>query len=382
MREIPFGKPIIGDEERAAVMQVMQGTQFVHGPIAEEFAKQFSYFVGGGFATSVASCTAGLHLAYFDQDIGPGDEVIIPAQTHVATAHAVALTGADCVFVDSDPISGNIDIQALEAVITERTRAISIVHYLGLPVDMAVVNAIAERHQLFVVEDCALAIGGSYDSVHCGLLGDIGVFSFYPVKHMTTAEGGMVISRHKDVVERINRKKAFGVDRTVGERTVPGVYDVTMLGFNYRMNELEAAIGLEQLKRVPSFLETRAANSKVLRAELAEITEISFLWQGNEKFRNAYYCLSVLLSDRLVEKRFEIIHALKAKGVGTSIYYPVPVPYMSYYKERYRLAPGQFPHASRLSNASIALPIGPHLDEDDMVYIAQSLKSAIQDVSS
>jgi dTDP-4-amino-4,6-dideoxygalactose transaminase len=382
MREIPFGKPIIGDEERAAVAEVLSGTQLVHGPRAKGFEADFVGFVGGGRATSVASCTAGLHLAYFDLGIGPGDEVIVPAQTHVATAHAVELVGGTCVFVDADPRSGNAAIDEIEAAVTPRTRAISIVHYLGLPVDMDRVNAIAARHGLFVVEDCALAIGSRYRGAHCGLVGDVGCFSFYPVKHITTAEGGMVLSRHEEVIRRIERKKAFGVDRTVAERSIPGVYDVTMLGFNYRMNELEAALGRVQLRRLPGFLAKRAANATVLRAGLAEIAEVELLSAGDNMLESSNYCVAAILDDATAPRRFDIIASLKARGVGTSVYYPKAVPHMKYYWEKYKTARGAFPHASRISNQSIALSVGPHLDQDDMLYTVASLKAAIRETAS
>src|SRR5262249_22770307 len=144
-------------------------------------------------------------------------------------------------------------------------RAICVVHYLGLPVDMDRVKAIADRHNLLVVEDCALALGSYYKGVHAGLLGDVGCFSFYPVKHITTGEGGMMTAREKEIIRCIERQKAFGVDRTLTERKVPGIYDVTMLGYNYRLNEMAAAIGLEQLKRLDGFLTQRARNFAALR---------------------------------------------------------------------------------------------------------------------
>lgn len=381
MREIPFGKPIVGDEEREAVMQVLRGTQYVHGPIAKAFEADFAGYAGGGYATSVSSCTAALHLCYFDLGIKPGDEVIVPAQTHVATAHAVELMGGTCVFVDADPKTGNIDTAAAAAAVTPRTRAISLVHYLGLPADMDAINAIAKKHGLFVVEDCALAIGSRYRGVQCGLIGDAGCFSFYPVKHITTAEGGMVTSKHEDFIRRIERKKAFGVDRTVGERTVPGVYDVTMLGFNYRMNEIEAAIGRVQIKRIPGFLKKRAENTSALRKGLAEIAEVELLSAGGGDYEHSNYCVAAILNDKTAPRRYEIIARLKALGVGTSVYYPAAVPHMKYYKDKYSAPAGSFPHASRISNQSIALSVGPHLDADDMDYTVKSLKTAIEETA-
>jgi dTDP-4-amino-4,6-dideoxygalactose transaminase len=362
-------------------MQVLRGTQYVHGPVAKAFEADFAAFAGGGYATSVASCTAALHLCYFDLGIGAGDEVIVPAQTHVATAHAVELLGGKCVFVDVEPATGNIDPKAVAAAITPRTKAISVVHYLGLPVDMNAINAIASKRDLFVVEDCALAIGSRYRKVQCGLLGDAGCFSFYPVKHITTAEGGMVISKHEGLIKRIERKKAFGVDRTVGERTIPGVYDVTMLGYNYRMNEIEAAIGREQMKRVPGFLAKRAENAAILRRDLSEIAEVSLLSAGDSNFEHSNYCVAAILNDVTASRRYDIIAKLKARGVGTSVYYPAPVPDMKYYKEKYNAPRGAFPNASRISYQSIALSVGPHLDGDDMKYTASSLKLAIKETA-
>lgn len=376
-REVPFGKPMIGDSERAAVMNVLMGTQLVHGPVAKQFEADFARYIGGGYATSVSSCTAGLHLAYFYLGIGPGDEVILPAQTHVATAHAIELTGATPIFVDSEPKTGNIAIGEVEKRITPRTRALCVVHYLGMPVDMDRINQIARKHNLFVVEDCALAIGSRYRGVHAGLLGDIGCFSFYPVKHITTGEGGMVVSRHEHVIRKIERQKAFGVDRTVAERKIPGVYDVTMLGFNYRMNEMAAAIGIEQMKRVDGFLERRARNAGVLREALSDVGEVSLLQAGANEYTHSNYCIAAVLNEPTARRREGIIAEVNKAGVGTSIYYPMAVPHMSYYREKYRTGPEDYPVASGISNRSIALTVGPHADVDDMRYIAHTFKDAI-----
>ena len=382
MRNIPFGKPVIGDQERRAVMEVLGGTQLVHGPRAKQFEADFTTFVGGGYALSAASCTAGLHLAYLHLGIGSGDEVIVPAQTHVATAHSVEYTGAKPVFVDADHDTGNIDIEQIESAITPRTRAISVVHYLGLPVDMTSVMALARKYELFVVEDCALAIGGKFKGTHVGLIGDVGVFSFYPVKHITTAEGGMLITRHSHVAEHVLRLKAFGYDKMLGERVVPGLYDVDMLGYNYRMNEIEAAIGVEQLKRIGTFLERRTANNSALRNAISEISEVRPLADGGGDFEHAYYCLAIILEDRIAGKRFDIISGLSQAGVGTSMYYPGPVPHLKYYQDRYKLGDTPFPNATRISQQSIALSIGPHLGEDDMDYTAAALKKVLAKLKS
>jgi perosamine synthetase len=382
-KQIHFGRPMIGPEEREAVLEVLSSPQLVHGPRAKAFERGFAARLGPeAHATSVSSCTAGLHLAYMHLGIGAGDEVIVPAETHVATAHAVEITGAKPVFVDGDR-TGNIDLEGLARAITPRTKAISVVHFLGLPVDMAAVMKIARAHGIFVVEDCALAVGASIDGTACGLWGDVGVFSFYPVKHMTTAEGGMVVSRHADVVASIDNLKAFGYDRMLGERKIAGVYDVVRLGLNYRMNEIEAAIGLAQLDKLDAFQARRNENAAALRQALAkQSAALDVLADGNNRQVHSHYCVSIVLKGALAPRRSDIIDMLKARDIGVSVYYPVPVPLSKYYREKYQWQDRDFPNASRISHHSIALPVGPHLEPEDMTVIADGLADVIQECTS
>ncbi|MBA7633123.1 GDP-perosamine synthase [subsurface metagenome] len=381
MRTIPFGKPIIGDEEKGAVMQVLSGPILTHGPLVAEFEAIFARYTGAKYAIAVSSCTAALHLAYLYLGLGPGDEVIVPAETHVATAHAIEFVGAKPVFVDAEKDTGNIDIDQVEASITKRTRAIAVVHYLGMPVNMHRVIEIARKHNLFVVEDCALAIGTYLDGVHAGLYGDVGCFSFYPVKHITTAEGGMVLTKSKNIAEKISRRRAFGIDRNViSERDVPGIYDVLELGLNYRLNELGAALGIEQMKRVDRFLKKRQENYAALSAGLRAIDEVELLQSSHDGYQSSCYCQAMILKEPLSEKRFEIVNYLKEHEVGTSVYYPCPVPYMTYYKDKYGYSDTSFPVASRISRNSIALPVGPHVDNEDIDYMVATIKNAIIEV--
>ena len=379
-REIPFGRPIIGQEEKKAVADVLDGPILVHGPRSKQFEEDFTRFTGGGYSVSISSCTAGLHLSYFYKKIGSGNEVIVPAQSHTATVHAVEFVGAKPIFIDSERQTGNIDIDQIESAITDKTKAISVVHYLGMPVAMDRICALAQKYNLYVVEDCALAFGTYYKGIHAGLWGDTGSFSFYPVKHMTTAEGGMIITKHEDIAAKLQRQKAFGVDRTVGERKVPGEYDVNMLGYNYRLNEMQCALGIEQLKRLPGFLTKRKENYEVLEAGLKEVEEIELFQSSCSDFQSSYYCLSVILKDNLADKRYEMIQSLKSKGIGTSIYYPKPIPHFTYYKEKYGFSENDYPVASRISYQSIALPVGPHLDVDDMKYIVERFKESVKEI--
>lgn len=381
-RTIPFGAPMIGEEERTAVQEVLAGPILVHGPRALKFESDFAAYVGAPHALSVSSCTAGMHLIWFTLGLGPGDEVIVPAQTHTATAHAVELTGARAVFVDADTRTGNIDLDAAEAAITPRTRGICVVHFLGMPVDMTRAVDIARRHRLFLLEDCALAIGTRLDGVHAGLMGDAGVFSFYPVKHITTAEGGMVVTRDADLAARLKLRKAFGVDRSHGERKIPGTYDVVALGFNYRMSELHAAIGIEQVKKIPDFLARRERNYRALSEALRAVPGVAQLDSTRGRFASSYYCLSAILRPELAGRRADIVGQLNARGVGTSVYYPQPVPRMTHYRDKYGWTDGSFPNAERISDLSIALSVGPHLDEEDMIYTARSFAEVMRGMAS
>ncbi len=381
MRNVPFGRPMIGDAEKSAVLAVLEGPTLVHGPKSKEFEQLFAGFTGAPHAVSCSSCTAGMHLVYVAWGLGPGDEVIVPAQTHTATAHAVALTGATPVFADADPVTGNIDLEDVRARITPATRAIAVVHYLGRPVEMDPLLALAREHGLKVLEDCALAVGTRHDGVHAGVQGDAGCYSFYPVKHMTTAEGGMVTTRHADLADQLRLLRAFCVDRPPGDRSMPGIYDVVGLGYNYRMNELQAALGVVQIGRVPEFLAARADNFTRLEAGLADVEELAVLGTGSSPGRtSSHYCLSVILGAELAPRRDDLVLAIRARGVGTSVYYPRPVPHMRYYRERFGFGPDSYPQAARLSHASIALPVGPHLDAQDMTYIAETVKHAILEV--
>ena len=248
--------------------------------------------------------------------------VIVPAQTHIATAHAVELTGAKPIFVDAEQNTGNIDIEAIEAAINEKTKAITVVHYLGVPVDMPKVVKIAKKNNLFLIEDCALAPGARINGIHVGLHGDAGVFSFYPVKHLTTGEGGMIILKNKKFAEKLKLLKAFGVNRTHGERKIPGVYDTIALGFNYRMSEIHAAIGVEQIDKLPGFLNKRKNNFEALEKMLKKISGFRVMPQPTDNyFESCHYCLGILLDEGISLKRSEIINGLAEQGIGSSVYY-------------------------------------------------------------
>lgn len=359
-------------------MAVLDTPILTHGPKCHEFEDKFASYIGGGKAITTSSCMASLHLATMHFGFGPGDEVLVPAQTHVATVHAVELVGAKPVFVDCELKTGNIDLTDFEKKITPKTRGAIVVHFDGIPVKMGRVMELAKKHGFKVIEDAALAIGARYKGVHAGLWGDAGCFSFYPVKHITTTEGGMFVSKDPETAKKVAHFRAFSVDRTHTERAIPGFYNVTGVGLNYRMGEIQAALGVVQIDRIPEILSRRKKNFTRLKHGLLALDIGSVLDSETQEEENSHYCLTLILNKSLASRRNQIVNQLKDWKVGTSIYYPQPVPRMEYYRQKYGYDERHFVNAARISDESIALPVGPHLNTDDMDHIVASLKRAME----
>jgi perosamine synthetase len=375
-RTIPFGRPWLDDDDRAAVLKVLEGHILTHGPECTEFEREFEGFLGADENTcvTVSSCAAALHLAYAAFGIGPGDEVILPAETHVATANTAEWVGATSVFVDCDPATGNLTADRISRAITPRTKAIAVVHFLGIPCDMAPIVELARSHRVRVIEDCALSVGARLDGTHTGLFGDAGCFSFYPVKHLTTAEGGMFVSRDAELAQRVARLRAHGVDKTHTERSTPGMYDLPAIGLNYRLSEVQAALGRSQLRRIDENLARRRANFEAISEALDQLEDVHIL----DGPGNSHYCLSIVLDEALGGRRPEIVAELSTAGIGTSLYYPQPVPRMRYYREKYGYDAAAYPNASAISDRSIALPVGPHLSAGDAEYIGSTVSRVLE----
>jgi perosamine synthetase len=376
-REIPFGRPMIGAEEKAAMNEVLSGHILTHGPRCLEFEEKFADLIGVKHAVTTSSCTTALHLSLMAIGVDKDDEVIVPAETHVATAHAVEHQSAKPVFVDVERETGNISPDLIEAAITPRTKAIIVVHFLGLPCDMDRINKLAAKHNIAVLEDCALALGASWDGIKPGSIGTTGSFSFYPTKHMTTLEGGMLTTNDDAVATLVRQKRAFGYDKNLGERSQPGVYDIAMLGYNYRMSEGHAAVGICQLDKLDGFIQSRRENTKVLLSGLSEISELATFPISHGKAKSGFYCVNAVLPDDGRIDRPTVVGRLNKAGIGTSVHYPIALPLSRYYKEKYGEAGGPWPVAKWISAQTISLPVGPHLTTDDMRYISCHMKEAI-----
>ena len=376
---IKFGSPQLTAEDYLAVKDVLDSGQLTKGPKNEEFESVWEEEVlkGEGYATCTSSCMGSLHLGALIEDLGEGDEVICPAMSFVATANAIEITGATPVFVDCTLETGNMDICSIEDSITKKTKAIFVVHFAGIPLDMNSVMDIAGRHDLFVVEDCALAPGatifdlnrGVYRSV--GLWGDIGCFSFHPVKHITTGEGGMLVSHYESNVLQANIIKSFGTRlSTSWPMSSPPMYDAPFLGLNYRMSEINAALGIGQTRRLSDTLKTREQNFKVLKGLLTSL-DLSILDSSDPDLKSAHYCLVALVG----LERDTIRENLLKVGIETSVYYPHSIPSISYYQEKYGYC--FMRNAEHIAKYSVAFPVGQHLNEEDMVTMARAMKGLV-----
>lgn len=350
---IRFGKPLLSDGARDAVAESLKNRQLTNGGVVRQFEEGFSQFIGGGDAIAVSNCTAALFMGLKALDVGPGDEVILPAQTFVACPHAIEAVGAKPVFVDVWPDSGVMDPALFERAITPKTRAVMPVHYAGRPAYMGTILDIARRHNLRVIEDCATALGATHSGKHVGLLGDVGCFSFHPVKHITTAEGGMVVTTNAEIGERLRRMREFG-KKNNAYGTSWEMYDVIEWGFNFRMTEMQATLGINQLFHLPFRLKARERNWLALAELLKGHTFLDT--------RGAWYAFIVILPDGMSQP--EVRQKLAAANVETSVYYPGPLPLLTYYRKKYNHTDGQFPNAERIAKQSIAFSVGPHLGLD------------------
>ena len=373
MREIYFSAPDITENDISNVCDVIKSGWLTHGKFSIQLENLFCDLSRAKFATTVSNCTAGLHLSCIAAGFGPRDEVIVPAQTHVATAHAVEYTGAKAVFADVDPIIGNITVEEIRQKLSAATKGVIPMHMAGYPCDIPAIVNLCEENNLILIEDCAHALGTTIKGVHVGNYGISGNFSFYPTKQITTGEGGVVISNDEQVIAKIRKLKAFGIDTPPEKREKPGVYDVLDLGYNYRMTDFQAALGVGQLERYEQNLKKRQKNAKYYTELLTALHTLSFPPYTDD---NSYFLFQVIL-DKDID-RDTVLLKLKERGVGVSIHYATPVPMMSYYQRKYDYVEDEFPNAVNYGRQSISLPVHSRINKEDIKYICSKLTKAIE----
>ena len=381
MRRLPITRPYIGEEELEAVQIPLRSGWLVQGPMVAEFEGKFETFTGIGHALATSSCTTALHLAVAALGLKPGDEVIVPAFTWVATANVVEYMGARPIFCDVDLETFNIDVSQIESKITPRTVGIIPVHLFGLAADMDPIKAIADEHALWLIEDAACAFGALYHDRHVGGIGDLGCFSFHPRKSITTGEGGMVTTESDELATTISSLRDHGASRSDFDRhSGAGSYqlaDYNMLGYNYRLTDLQAAVGSVQMDRAAWILDERirCAESYDLLFKDAGWLRTPVTPAGLRHAYQAYVCLfqpetpTLDNVDKLHDRRNRLMMALEEQGIATR-----PGTHAAFaqgfYASKYGLTRTDFPNSYLAERLSLAVPLFPQMDAADLEYVA------------
>jgi perosamine synthetase len=352
-QRIPLVKPLIGPGEIRAVVEVLRSGQLAQGRCVEQFEGEFAAMCGVRCAVAVNSGTAALHLALLAHGLGPGDEVITSPFTFAATANAVLMTGARPVFVDIRRNDFNIDPDAILSRMTPRTRALLPVHLYGHPSDMAAIGEIADRHGLAIIEDACQAHGAKWAGRMVGSFGT-GCFSFYPTKNMTTGEGGMITTNDPAIAERLQLLRSHGAPRP---------YHHVDLGYNFRMTDLSAALGLAQLKRLDNFTRRRRSNARYYDRHLRGVIVPT---QAPDAF-HVYHQYTV----RVPDGRDELQARLTGEGIGSAVYYPVPLHLQPFYRELGYA--DELPKAEAASREVLSLPVWPGLKRAERERVAEAV---------
>jgi dTDP-4-amino-4,6-dideoxygalactose transaminase len=380
---LPFALPEIGDEEIAEVVDTLKSGWVTTGPKARRFETDFNAFLGDPKLHSIAvnSATAGLHLALEALGVGPGDEVITTTHTFTATAEVVRYLGADVKLVDINPATLNIDVAAVAAAITPRTKVIMPVHYAGLAADMPALLALAQKHGIKVVEDAAHALPCTSAGQLVGTLAsDATVFSFYANKTITTGEGGMLVTRDTALAERARVMRLHGMNRDAFDRFTAKVpswyYEVVAPGFKYNLTDIAAALGLQQLKRAHAFQQKRVQLAALYDQALAGLPVITPPKPSAGELHSWHlYVLQLAPEARVPRDRF--IELLFEAGIGCSVHY-IPLHLHPYWRDRYGLSAAQFPHSQRAYERMVSLPLYTRMSQADVLRVADTARRVLQ----
>lgn len=374
MNTIPYALPMMDDEEIKAVVDTIQSNWLSKGPKTIEFEKQIKEYVNAEHAIGLNSCTAGLHLAQLAVGIGPGDEVITTPYTFVASANTIIHTGAKPVFVDIDPVTMNIDVTKIEEKITSKTKAIIPVHFAGYPCDMDPIMELAKKHNLIVIEDAAHAIYTQYKGRMIGSIGDFTCFSYYATKNLATGEGGMVMTNNEEYADKIRVMSLHGMSKNAWNRYSgkgSWFYEVEYPGFKYNMTDVQAALGLVQLKKLDAMQKTREEYAMLYNEAFAQID--GFTTPHHDDINRHAWHLYVLRIDNSKFKidRAEFIEKLGEKGIGTSVHF-IPVPMHPYYKEiGYNIE--DYPNALKAYEGAISLPLYPKMTKEQVQQVVDAV---------
>ena len=378
-RMLVFGAPLIETEEIREVEDCMRRRWIGTGPKVAQFEKDFADFKKKRFAIALNSCTAALHLSMLASGVGPGDEVITTPMTFCGTINSIIHTGATPVLADCDRQDMNILPEAIEEKITSKTKAILVVHFAGRCCNMDAISALARQYDLLVIEDCAHAIESESHGQKAGCFGDLGCFSFYVTKNITTGEGGMVITDDERLASKIKVFGLHGMSKDAWSRfSDEGYrhYEVTQAGFKYNMMDIQAAMGIHQLKRVETYWRRRQHIWRIYNEKLSDTP--CFLPSDPEPdTKHAYHLYTPFIDiDRLGKSRDWVLNALSAENIGIGVHY-IPVHLHQYYKKTFGWRRGQFPNAEWIGERTISLPLSAALTEEDVIDVCGAFRKVL-----
>lgn len=380
---LPFALPDIGEEEIAEVVDSMRSGWLTTGPKTKAFEHDFADYIGGGVeAMAVSSATAGLHLALEACGIRAGDEVITSVYTFTSTAEVIRYLGADPVFADIDERTLNISPESIEKAITPKTKAIMPVHVGGLPCDMDAILAIAKKHGLKVVEDAAHAFPVRYNGRMIGALdSDAAVYSFYATKTITTGEGGMVVTKNKDMVKRIKTMRLHGIDRDAYDRYTSEkpawYYEIVAPGYKYNMSDIMASMGIHQLKKAER-MKARRREIAMRYTEALQRLPLTLPYLPAEDEDNAWHLYPVHIRKDAPVMRDEFIKQMSFSAkIGCSVHF-IPLHLQPYYRDKYGLTPQMFPCATEAFESEVSLPIYPKMTDEDVEYVIEQIRRILE----
>jgi len=375
-RYLVFGAPRVPEEAIKAVVEVLRSGWLGTGPRVVAFEEAFAQYIGAPFAVAVGSCTAALHLALRLIEVGPGDEVITTPMTFAATANVIVHVGARPVFADVDPRTGNLDPEAVRNALTARTRAIIVVHYAGRPCEMDAFLELAERNGIFLIEDAAHALEAFYKGRKVGTLGDLAAFSFYPTKSITTGEGGMLTTKVEAWAERARILRLHGLSRDAWRRYSEeqfSDYEVLEAGYKYNMTDIQAALGLAQMPYIETWRRRREHFWRLYNEGLKDLAGIRIPPEDTH-IVHARHLYTIQVNPREAPfQRDELIHLLHQAGIGTGIHYKA-LHLHRFYQEAFGYRAGMFPHAERISEETLSLPLTAHMEESDVLYVIDTMR--------
>jgi len=378
---LPPFRPCIGEEEINEVIDTLKSDWITMGPKTLKFEELFRNYIGSKFAISLNSCTAGLHLSLVALNIKDGDEVITTPYTFAATGNVIVHQRAKPVFVDIDKETYNINVEEIENAITERTKAIIPVHYAGHPCEMDEILKIAEDYNLYVIEDAAHALGAEYKGKKIGTIGDTTSFSFYATKNITTGEGGMVTTDNEEIAEKIKILRLHGISRDAWKRySSEGswYYEIIECGYKYNMTDIQASIGIPQLKKAEVMRKRREEIAKIYNEEFDNLEGL-IIPTIKKHVKHAWHLYPLLIDiDRLKINRNKFIEELKKQNIGTSVHF-IPLHLHPFYGKTFGYKKGDFPNAEWVYEREISLPIYPKMTDDDVIDVVNAVKKIVSE---